>query len=189
MTLDPLWAALVNSDWRDHLGSGRHEDRIGNDGWLAGFLARTSWRGEELPSSGERERLRRLRGLLRCMVDELLSGRPPADRDISTLNGLMGRAPVRRRLERRDAGWTLALAAPEGDLADVLGEIAASFADMLVRGEGDRVKVCENPDCGWVMVDSSRNRSRRWCDGAECGNVMKVRRYRRRHRASDDTAL
>jgi predicted RNA-binding Zn ribbon-like protein len=180
--LDALWAELINSDWSDHLGSGRREDRIGNDGWLATFLGRTSWWGRALPSAAERERLRTLRRLLRRMIDALLAVTPIAESDTAALNRTMAKAPVKRRLAREGEAWTVELTMARGTIDDVLGEVAGSFAAMLARGEGDRVKVCENPDCGWVMVDSSRNRSRRWCDAAECGNVMKVRRYRQRHR-------
>ncbi len=180
--MDPLWAELINSDWSDHLGSGRREDRIGNDRWLAKFLGRTSWWGRALPSAAERERLRELRRLLRRMVDALLAGAPIGESDTAALNRIMAKAPVARRLGREGEGWHVELTATRGAIDDVLGEVAGSFATMLARGKADRVKVCENPDCGWVMVDSSRNRSRRWCDAAECGNLMKVRRYRQRHR-------
>lgn len=188
--MEPLWAELINSDWSDHLGSGRREDRLGNDEWLERFLRGTVWRGQVLPSSYERDRLRTLRTLLRRMVDDLLAGGVLASSDTEALNRLMANAPVLRRLELDGGAWSLLLAPPRGSIDDVLGEIAAAFATMLAEGLSDRVKVCENPDCGWVILDTSRNRSRRWCDSAECGNLMKVRRFRQRRRAArhDDDA-
>jgi len=177
-----LWAELINSDWSDHLGSGRREDRLGNDVWLDRFLRGTVWRGQALPTSYERDRLRALRSLLRRMVDDLLGGRSPGSRDTDELNHLLANAPVLRRLEPEAGSWNLVLAPPRGSIDDVLGEIAAAFATMLAEDLSDRVKVCENPDCGWVILDTSRNRSRRWCDSAECGNLMKVRRFRQRRR-------
>ncbi len=36
--------------------------------------------------------------------------------------------------------------------------------------------------CGWVFYDRSKNRSRKWCEQATCANLMKVRRFRQRHR-------
>ena len=65
MTLDPLWANLLNSDWHDHLGSGHREDRIGNDAWLRVFLDQAGWSPESLPGEAGRSRLRRLRATLR----------------------------------------------------------------------------------------------------------------------------
>jgi len=42
----------------------------------------------------------------------------------------------------------------------------------------ERVRLCGNPHCRLIFVDVSRNRSRRWCDSAGCGNRDRVRRYR-----------
>ncbi|MFW6088609.1 MAG: CGNR zinc finger domain-containing protein [Gemmatimonadota bacterium] len=76
--------------------------------------------------------------------------------------------------------------APSEDLGDaladrIIGAVARSAADLLTCGELERVKVCAADDCGWFFVDVSRNRSRRWCDMAGCGNRDKARRYRARH--------
>jgi predicted RNA-binding Zn ribbon-like protein len=46
----------------------------------------------------------------------------------------------------------------------------------------DRLKMCGNPDCTWVYVDQSPNRSRKWCMRTTCGNRANVRRWRERHR-------
>ena len=62
-----------------------------------------------------------------------------------------------------------------------LGAAAASFAVVRATGSLNRVKLCVN--CGWAFVDQSRNRSRRWCEMASCGNQSKVRTYRNRRRA------
>ena len=69
---DPLWADLLNSDWRDYRGSGAREDRIANDRWLVGFLARAGG-ADKLPAEAERRLLRRLRSLLRRMVNALIA--------------------------------------------------------------------------------------------------------------------
>lgn len=59
--------------------------------------------------------------------------------------------------------------------------LARSAAELLTSPEVDRLKLCDAHDCGWLFIDASRNRSRRWCEMAECGNRAKVRRYRERH--------
>ena len=52
--------------------------------------------------------------------------------------------------------------------------------------ERARVRICEAPDCEWLFYDTSKNRSRRWCDMRQCGNRMKARRhYRRLQRGAD----
>ncbi len=39
---------------------------------------------------------------------------------------------------------------------------------------------CEAPDCDAVLVDRSKNRSRRYCDTGNCGNRQHVAAYRER---------
>lgn len=61
-------------------------------------------------------------------------------------------------------------------------QIAASAAAVLTGADADRLKQCPGDSCGWVFLDESRNRSRRWCDSRECGNRERVRaHYRRTH--------
>jgi hypothetical protein len=102
---------------------------------------------------------------------------PPRERH--ALNRILAEAPVVRRIED---GWELSLLPVKRGIQSVLAEIVASLADMLAKGEPSRVKICENPDCGWVIYDESRNRTRRWCSATECGNLIKVRRHRSRRR-------
>jgi predicted RNA-binding Zn ribbon-like protein len=63
-----------------------------------------------------------------------------------------------------------------------VGRVAAALATARAAGTFDRLKVCPGDDCGYAFIDSSRNRSRRWCAMRACGNQSKIRAYRRRHR-------
>ena len=59
---------------------------------------------------------------------------------------------------------------------------ALDAARLLTSPEREHVRECGDAQCGWLFVDSSRNRSRRWCNMQGCGNRNKVRRfYRRQH--------
>jgi predicted RNA-binding Zn ribbon-like protein len=58
--------------------------------------------------------------------------------------------------------------------------VAASAAELLAEGEPARLRVCANSACSWMFYDETRNSSRRWCEGAICGNLIKVRRFRAR---------
>jgi predicted RNA-binding Zn ribbon-like protein len=46
--------------------------------------------------------------------------------------------------------------------------------------QADRLKRCENDQCGWLFLDHSKNRSRQWCESGSCGNRQRVRRFRHR---------
>ena len=65
----------------------------------------------------------------------------------------------------------------------LLWPVAQSAAELLTSDWISRLGLCDADGCGWLFVDKSRNRSRRWCDMADCGNVAKVRRFRERARA------
>ena len=57
---------------------------------------------------------------------------------------------------------------------------AHSALMLLSRPEPERLKIC--PNCNWLFLDRSRNRSRAWCDMAVCGNRVKASRHYRRNR-------
>ncbi|MFQ6184484.1 CGNR zinc finger domain-containing protein [Sinorhizobium meliloti] len=57
---------------------------------------------------------------------------------------------------------------------------AHSALGLIAGPERERLKIC--PNCAWLFLDRSRNRSRTWCDMAVCGNRTKARRHYRRSR-------
>jgi predicted RNA-binding Zn ribbon-like protein len=66
----------------------------------------------------------------------------------------------------------------------MLWPVARSAAELLSSESVDRVRECASSTCTWLFIDDSRNRRRRWCDMASCGNRAKARRYYERHRRS-----
>lgn len=67
----------------------------------------------------------------------------------------------------------------------MLWQLAQSAAELLTSGDLSRVRQCGGEKCGWLFLDTSRNRSRQWCDMKDCGNLAKVRRFRRRQRMAN----
>jgi predicted RNA-binding Zn ribbon-like protein len=63
-----------------------------------------------------------------------------------------------------------------------VGRVVAALVTARAAGTIDRLKVCPGDDCGYAFIDSSKNRSRRWCAMRACGNQSKIRAYRNRHR-------
>jgi predicted RNA-binding Zn ribbon-like protein len=55
--------------------------------------------------------------------------------------------------------------------------------DAQADGTWQRLKACENHDCGWAFYDRSHGRRGRWCEMSGCGNRMKNRNLRARRRA------
>ena len=56
------------------------------------------------------------------------------------------------------------------------------FLDLVREDDLDRLKICAADDCQAVLVDLSRNSSKRYCDTGNCGNRTNVAAYRARKR-------
>lgn len=72
----------------------------------------------------------------------------------------------------------------EGENPDLpLWMLARAAGDLLTGEAAGAIRVCENPECRWLFLDTSKNHTRRWCDMKLCGNRMKARRYKAQRRA------
>ena len=102
------------------------------------------------------------------------------------VNALVSRATVTPRLTDHDGyDWHVHYFTPGASLADHLSvDCGMALAHVVASGERERLRRCEAPDCEQVLVDLSRNRSKRYCDARTCGNRLHVAAYRERQRAS-----
>ena len=123
-----------------------------------------------------------LREAVWSVFSALASGETARERDLSLISDAAAAGLARSRVfvDRGGATWSVP---PEADDLDrPLWAIGRSAVDVLTSSEWDRIKECASDTCEWVFLDRSKNRSRRWCDMSDCGNVAKVRRYRARSR-------
>jgi len=58
-------------------------------------------------------------------------------------------------------------------------EAAMAMVDVVRTDELSRMRICDMPDCDDVLVDLTRNRSKRYCD-LSCSNRAAVSAYRSR---------
>jgi predicted RNA-binding Zn ribbon-like protein len=56
--------------------------------------------------------------------------------------------------------------------------LAMSASELMTSEAVDRVRACDNTECRWLFLDTSKNHTRRWCDMKVCGNRMKARRFK-----------
>lgn len=125
-----------------------------------------------------RELRRLLHGIFRSVALEL----PISNSALAGLDRELCRTQAYRRLVERGDGVIFEWAFRNAPASALCGPVAWHAADLLTNGPLDRVKECPLPEgCGWLFLDTSRNRSRHWCNMKTCGNVAKVRRYRARH--------
>jgi predicted RNA-binding Zn ribbon-like protein len=65
-----------------------------------------------------------------------------------------------------------------------LSVVVAELYDGSIKGTLDRLKMCAAEECRRVFFDRSKPATRRWCMSTLCGNRIKTRTYRERHRVA-----
>jgi len=123
-----------------------------------------------------------LREALHGVFSAVLSKSSPEVSDLDVLNAELGFAMSRMRLKSSGEGYELDFDNDGAALDGVLWSIARFAAELLTSEKLGRVRSCASEECGWLFLDTTRNRSRRWCDMKECGNREKARKFYRRSR-------
>lgn len=121
---------------------------------------------------------------LRRAVWTLLSSRAVDPESLITITTARRRCGAHEVVELVGSLVTTRCEVQPDDLSLPLCAVLRSAAGILNSGSQARVRRCADESCGRLFIDESRNRSRRWCDMASCGNLAKVRRYRQRTQAS-----
>ena len=116
----------------------------------------------------------RLRGVFDAADEGEAAGR---------LNGIVADAGVQPLLTDHDGEWHLHYTPDGTPLAQRLAAMATMALVTVIAEFGfGRLKVCESDTCRNVLVDTSRNQSRRYCSD-RCANRENVAAYRARRRA------
>jgi predicted RNA-binding Zn ribbon-like protein len=121
-----------------------------------------------------------LRETLYRVFLSIVEARPAEARDLEQLNAALSGALSRLRIASFEGGFAWDWRDGDRDLDRMLWPIVRSAAELLTTGPLDRLKQCAG--CGWLFLDGSRNRTRRWCDMRMCGNRAKARRHYERQR-------
>lgn len=113
-------------------------------------------------------------------------GARPRPADVEALNGALREAMARARIELEAGEGCCAWCWDEdaGALDRPLWPVLRSAAELLTTKDVSRVRVCDAKTCQWLFLDTSRNRSRRWCDMKVCGNRAKAQRHYRKRKAA-----
>jgi predicted RNA-binding Zn ribbon-like protein len=126
-------------------------------------------------------RARRLRETLARVLAAAGRDSAPADRDVRLLNAFLAAALRRRRLEVRGTIWSWTRGVDEG-FDWLLWPIVLAAAELLTSDDRTQIHECAGAGCGWLFLDTSRNRRRRWCTMRGCGNRAKASRFYARAR-------
>jgi predicted RNA-binding Zn ribbon-like protein len=106
--------------------------------------------------------------------------------DLDILNAELALAMSESRIIETGNGFDWGWAGSKKTPREMLRPVVRSAADLLTSDDLYRVRECANEDCGWLFMDTSKNKSRRWCEMKTCGNRAKARKHyhRKRDKAS-----
>ena len=144
---------------------------------LDGFYARHGYTGRHDRDRAELEAVRAVRGPLRAL---LLADTDDAVRIVNTM---LEAYPSQLRLVNHGRlGWHLHVVDDDSPLHERIGlETAFAFGDVISADELSRFGVCADDGCEGIVLDLTRNRSRRFCS-TTCGNRYAAAEYRARRR-------
>ena len=185
-------AAGLNRDARDWLDSYARLVEwaelagVCGDGAGAALLA-----AEAADKAGGRAALERVRRLRAALYSLVLANR----------DGLETPSPALDELQQwcRRAGGATTLSSDKAGVLrrslggcglDVVGAtVALAAVALLEEPLAERVGVCGGRNCGWLFVDATKSRRRRWCDMKTCGNAAKASRHYQRKLAHGGASL
>jgi predicted RNA-binding Zn ribbon-like protein len=167
------YAALVA--WGQHVG-------FLNDRQAEHLLEEARRRPTEAVAMHQRALV--LREAIYRIFSAISAGCPAGEDDLALLNDELSHGLARSRIVPSQQGYAWDWIGEEDALDRMLWPVVRDAADLLTSEDLLRVGQCADERCGWLFLDTSRNRSRRWCSMEDCGNRAKARRHYRRSRAS-----
>ena len=160
-------AAWVNTDG--------DVEKLPDSAALEAFVAHWGWTGSRTHGAEELHAVQEFRPRLRRLWE--------LDREgvVGLVNDILAEFRALPQLVRHDHfDYHLHATPSEAPLAARMAvEAAMAMVDVIRADELDRLRICANDDCNDVLVDLSRNRSKRYCD-LSCSNLAAVRAYRSR---------
>ena len=163
---------LCNTDPGASRGGG---DELATVDQLAALLTRYPYSGRIDHDEAELRDVRRTRTLLRrvWMLER--------DDAVVAVNRILRDGKALPYLARHDAlDWHIHATAPDAPLAErIRVEAALALIDVIRMNETGRLRVCAADDCTGLVLDLSRNGSKRFCS-VRCGNRMNMVAFRER---------
>jgi predicted RNA-binding Zn ribbon-like protein len=146
---------------------------------LDAFYSDYEFTGRRDHDEAELEAVRSMRPRLRQL---LTADRDPA---VAIVNEMLSDARAVPQLVRHhEWDWHVHAVDPDSPLPTrICVETAMAMIDVIRADEMSRLGVCADDECEGVVLDLSRNRSRRFCS-TTCGNRNAVAAYRARQSAS-----
>jgi predicted RNA-binding Zn ribbon-like protein len=112
----------------------------------------------------------------------LVDGGRPSGTDAEVLRQELSIARAHQRFAEHGGRFVWTFPERTEALDRFLWPVPLSAAELLTSSDLDRLGQCGGVDCGWIFLDTSRNRRRQWCTMQDCGNRAKVQKFRQKQR-------
>lgn len=151
------------------------DDELTTNQQLTALLDEHGYSGRMARDATELREVRETRELLRKVW---VLGKDDAAVEI---NRMLREANAQPYLIHHDElDWHLHATSQDAPLAErIRVEAALALADVIRSGETGRMRVCEADNCEGLVIDLSRNGSKRYCS-IRCGNRMNQLAFRER---------
>ena len=127
-----------------------------------------------------------LREIIYRLLAAYAEHRTSSEEDLTALNKILSEAMSKVLLVPATTGFDWAWAANGQSFEEILWPVARSAGELLTADQLERVRQCaDDRGCGYLFLDTSRNRSRRWCSMESCGNRAKAHRHYKRQKQAN----
>lgn len=141
---------------------------------------------EEKPDEARRtlERAIELREAIYHIMAGLAHDMPPRPSDLAIMNQSIADMMAHTKLLLdKGGGFIWGWSHDQESMDFMLWPVVHSATELLTSDALRRVGQCaDERGCGWLFMDTSKNRTRRWCSMGDCGNRAKARRHYEKQR-------
>jgi predicted RNA-binding Zn ribbon-like protein len=179
--MELLCLDIINSNKIDWRTAKVRRDMLNDDVWLRELLQKWQLGVSLSIDDVSLNALKTLRDNMTVFIETVnLGGKP--QKELAYINNVLMTVVSTIQLTEQENNYCLETQYKADSWPLFIWHVADSFVKLISQCDKERIKICDNCDCGWVFYDESKNKSRRWCDSKVCGNIMKVREFRARHK-------
>jgi predicted RNA-binding Zn ribbon-like protein len=177
--LENLCLEFVNSSW--YITHKTLVDPLSDAAWLMKLADKWNIKSLSAPTEGQIASLIETRSKFAKLLDKAIEGDKLTGGDVELVNNYMLKASFYRQLQDEKGTFKLCEVPESSDWNWFIAEVAASYSKLYSSTAVNRLKKCQNTECGWFFIDESKSGNRKWCDDT-CATLIKVRRFRQKQK-------
>jgi predicted RNA-binding Zn ribbon-like protein len=129
-------------------------------------------------ANADYEKAIHLREAIYRIFSNFYAGRRVSPDDLAILSATAQEAMAHQRLTPASGSFRWDWVKGSANTGWILWPVARAAVELLTSEHVGRVRECEDDrGCGYLFIDQTKNRSRRWCSMNSCGNRAKARRH------------